>query len=231
MTTATTSSTTSSNAAIAALQSTGSTSSSKSTLASSTPQETSDRFLKLLVAQMQNQDPLSPMDNAQVTSQMAQINTVSGINQLNDTMTGLTGQFAQLQAMQGASLVGHSVLIEGNKLDYDSASNSATAAFELSGAADAVKIEVLSPAGKVIDTVNAGAETSGKHSFTWTPSSTPSSTTGLTFRVSATSGASAVSATSLVEDTVQAISTTGSTVNVELKNNGTVAYSKVKTIS
>ena len=42
-----------------------------------------DRFLKLLVAQMQNQDPLNPMDNAQVTSQMAQINTVSGIDKLN----------------------------------------------------------------------------------------------------------------------------------------------------
>ena len=44
---------------------------------------TSDRFLKLLVAQMQNQDPLNPMDNAQVTSQMAQINTVTGIDKLN----------------------------------------------------------------------------------------------------------------------------------------------------
>ncbi|HEY4958521.1 MAG TPA: flagellar hook capping FlgD N-terminal domain-containing protein, partial [Caldimonas sp.] len=54
---------------------------------------TADRFLKLLVAQMQNQDPLSPMDNAQVTSQMAQINTVTGIDQLNTTVQGLSSQF------------------------------------------------------------------------------------------------------------------------------------------
>ena len=47
---------------------------------------TADRFLKLLVAQMQNQDPLNPMDNAQVTSQMAQINTVTGIDKLNTTL-------------------------------------------------------------------------------------------------------------------------------------------------
>ncbi|HQY08681.1 MAG TPA: flagellar hook capping FlgD N-terminal domain-containing protein, partial [Burkholderiaceae bacterium] len=46
--------------------------------------EAADRFLKLLVTQMQNQDPLSPMDNAQVTSQMAQINTVSGIEKVNE---------------------------------------------------------------------------------------------------------------------------------------------------
>ncbi len=54
-----------------------------------------DRFLKLLVAQMQNQDPMNPMDNAQVTSQMAQINTVSGIEKLNTTVQGLNGQFVQ----------------------------------------------------------------------------------------------------------------------------------------
>ena len=64
-----------------------------------------DRFLKLLVAQMQNQDPLNPMDNAQVTSQMAQINTVNGIEKLNTTVQGLSGQFMQMQAMQGAALV------------------------------------------------------------------------------------------------------------------------------
>ena len=77
---------------------------------------TSDRFLKLLVAQMQNQDPLNPMDNAQVTSQMAQINTVTGIEKLNTTVQGLSSQFMQLQALQGASLVGRDVIVAGNKL-------------------------------------------------------------------------------------------------------------------
>src|SRR5437870_11144228 len=81
----------------------------------------SDRFLKLLVAQMKNQDPLNPMDNAQVTSQMAQINTVTGIDKLNTTVAGLSSQFMQMQAMQGASLVGHDVIVAGNKLDIDAA--------------------------------------------------------------------------------------------------------------
>ena len=69
------------------------------TASTSDAKATSERFLKLLVAQMQNQDPLSPMDNAQVTSQMAQINTVSGIEKLNLTVQGLSSQFAQLQAV------------------------------------------------------------------------------------------------------------------------------------
>src|SRR5689334_5529330 len=118
---------------------------------------TSDRFLKLLVAQMQNQDPLSPMDNAQVTSQMAQINTVTGIEKLNSTVQGLQGQFVQMQALQGATLVGRDVIVPGNKLQV--ADGVGQGGFELNSAADNVKVEVLSAAGKVIDTVNLGAQT------------------------------------------------------------------------
>ncbi len=59
--------------------------------ASATPNDAglTDRFMKLLVAQMNNQDPLNPLDNAQITSQLAQINTVVGVNQLNTTVNGL----------------------------------------------------------------------------------------------------------------------------------------------
>ena len=91
---------------------------------------TSDRFLKLLVAQMKNQDPLNPMDNAQVTSQMAQINTVTGIDKLNTTVAGLSAQFMQMQAMQGASLVGHDVIVPGNKLDIDAVTAIGQGGFE-----------------------------------------------------------------------------------------------------
>src|SRR6476659_897494 len=78
-----------------------------------------DRFLKLLVAQMQNQDPLNPMDNAQVTSQMAQINTVNGIEKLNTTVQGLSGHVVQMQALQGANLIGRDVIVPGNKMDIE----------------------------------------------------------------------------------------------------------------
>ena len=50
-------------------------------------EDAGERFLKLLMTQIQNQDPLNPMDNAQMTTQMAQINTVAGIEKLNDSMT------------------------------------------------------------------------------------------------------------------------------------------------
>ena len=155
---------------------------------------TSDRFLKLLVAQMKNQDPLNPMDNAQVTSQMAQINTVTGIDKLNTTVAGLSAQFMQMQAMQGASLVGHDVIVPGNKLDIDAVSAIGQGGFEIQTPADAVKVEILSPSGAVLQTLNLGAQGAGMHSFDW-PAGTATDSSGLTFRVTATTGGVAIAST------------------------------------
>ena len=186
-----------------------------------------DRFLKLLVAQMQNQDPLSPMDNAQVTSQMAQINTVTGIDKLNTTVQGLSSQFMQLQALQGASLVGRDVIVAGNKLSIDEQSAIGQGGFELANAADAVKVEILAPSGAVVQTLNLGAEGAGLHSFDW-PSGTATAASGLTFRVTATTGGVATAVTPLMRDRVDAISTTGTSFNLELESSGTVPYTAVK---
>ena len=186
---------------------------------------TSERFLKLLVAQMQNQDPLSPMDNAQVTSQMAQINTVSGIDKLNTTVEGLSSQFAQLQSVQGAALVGHDVVVPGNTLQIDDGTGEG--GFELAGPADQVKVEILAPSGQVVDTLQLGAQASGLHSFEWNGGSATAAS-GLKFRVTATSGATTSTPTTLMRDRVVAVSTGGSTFSLELAASGTVPYSAVK---
>ena len=187
-----------------------------------------DRFLKLLVTQLQNQDPLSPMDNAELTSQIAQINTVSGIATLNTSVQGLSSQFLQMQTLQGAALVGKDVIVPGNKLDIADAVGQG--GFELTSAADAVKVEVLSPAGKVIDTMNLGAQSSGVHSFDWA-ANTYTNTDNLTFRVTATSGSTTLTSTALMRDKVDAVSTTGDGLSLELDRSGTVAYSSVKAIN
>ncbi len=68
-------------------------------------EETTDRFLSLLVAQMKNQDPLNPLDNAQVTSQMAQLSTVQGIENMNSTLQALASSMGVNQMSQAASLI------------------------------------------------------------------------------------------------------------------------------
>ena len=187
---------------------------------------TEDRFLKLLVAQLQSQDPLNPMDNAQVTSQMAQIQTVSGIDKLNTTVQGLNTQFAQLQALTGAALVGHDVLIEGNRLVAENGSGHG--GFELASQADRVRIEVLDGAGRVIDTDDLGAMASGRHSFDWTPAAGVDASQAAKFRVVATLGTTAVATTAYMRDRVDAVSVGLSGLVLELANAGPTSYDKVK---
>ena len=187
-----------------------------------------DRFLKLLVTQLKNQDPLSPMDNAQLTSQIAQINTVTGIATLNTSVQGLSSQFLQMQTLQGASLVGKNVIVPGNRVDI--ADGVGQGGFELATPADAVKVEVLSPAGQVLETLNIGAQSAGVHGFDWV-AGTYDNASNLTFRVTATSGSTKLDATALMRDKVNAVSTSGSALQLELARAGTVDYSTVKAIN
>jgi len=185
-----------------------------------------DRFLKLLVAQMQNQDPLNPMDNAQVTTQIAQINTVSGIEKLNGTVQGLSGQFTQMQALQSAALVGREVVVPGNDLAIKD--NVGSGSFELSAAANDVQVEVLNAQGRVIDKISLGAKPAGISDFEWKPTSTAGAAT---FRVTAKADGAPLTPTALVRDTVRSIRTVGNELTLELKNHGNVAYGDVRSFT
>jgi len=183
-----------------------------------------ERFLKLLVTQMQNQDPLNPMDNAQITSQIAQINTVSGIEKLNTTVAGLNAQFVQMQALQGAALVGRDVTVKGNALQIEDGVGAG--GFELAGPADRVKVEVLNAAGRVVDTLQLGAQTTGRHAFEWDAANAEAG--NYTFRVTANSGTAVVTSTALMRDRVEAVSLDGDTLTLSLARSGSVSYDAIK---
>jgi flagellar basal-body rod modification protein FlgD len=193
-------------------------------------QDQSNRFLKLLVAQMSNQDPLNPMDSAEVTSQMAQISTVEGVQTLNSSITGLGAQLTQMQTMQGAALVGKDVAIEGNALRVNAETNVADAGFELAGNATSVKVDILDAAGKSVGTVDLGTLGPGRHSFSY---DVPDGVQGqpLTFKVAATSGtgsaANAVDSMALQYNDISAVSTLNGSLALELDNGQRVSYDAV----
>jgi len=127
--------------------------------------ETQSRFLKLLTAQMKNQDPLNPMDNAQMTSQMAQISTVDGIERLNATLQSLITDSSNSQAMQAAALIGKGVLVPGNGMALQN--GSAFGGIDLAADADAVTLDILDSNGLLVRTLALGAVKAGPHAFSW----------------------------------------------------------------
>jgi flagellar basal-body rod modification protein FlgD len=193
--------------------------------AATTAKEASERFLTLLVTQLQNQDPMNPVDNAQMTSQMAQISTVSGIEKLNTTVEKLNGQFVQMQAVQGAGLVGKDVLIPGDRLSVVDGVPQAT--FEIDSPASRVTLEVLNPAGRLVDTINLATTAAGRHDVVWTNGKDLTDVDTYRFRVAARSGSTPLASTQLMRDRVDAVNTSGSSLTVELERSGRMPYNQI----
>ena len=132
---------------------------------SSATADIQNRFLTLLTAQLKNQDPTAPMDSAQMTSQLAQISTVDGIERLNATLQKMLGSTTDAQAMQAAALVGRGVLVPGSALQL--VEGAAVGALELAGPADAVSVTIKDASGLVLRTLNLGAMPGGVNAFSW----------------------------------------------------------------
>lgn len=127
--------------------------------------ETQDRFLKLLVTQMKNQDPLNPLDNAQVTSQMAQLSTVSGIEKLNQTLESFTSAQGLQRSFESVGMIGHAVLAPGSTLDL--ADGAAVGGVELPSDVNKLKVKILDASGVVVQELNLGEQPAGVTMFTW----------------------------------------------------------------
>ena len=124
-----------------------------------------DRFLKLLVTQLKNQDPLNPLDNAEITSQMAQISTVSGIEKLNQTLQTMAAAFSSGQSLQATSLIGRQVFVPGHGLRLHE--GAAHGGVELAQAADKVVVTIRDASGQLLHRADLGAQTAGVISFQW----------------------------------------------------------------
>ena len=76
-------------------------------------------FLKLMTAQLQNQDPFAPMDNGDFIAQMAQFSTVTGITEINNNLTNLGSKLEPNRVATAAQFLGHSVLVPGQVASPD----------------------------------------------------------------------------------------------------------------
>lgn len=223
MTTTTSSTTsTSSTSALAALESTTTKKSS----------EIQTDFLSLLVTQLKNQDPLNPLDNAQMTSQLAQINTVNGIEKLNTTLQSLLSNYTNTQNMQAANLVGHTVLTPGSKLSLGS--QGAIGGLTLDSAADSVIVTIKDANGNQVNTVDLGTLAAGTNNFGWDGKDSSGTAlaqgSGYTFSVKASKGSTAVTATALQAGTVNAVTLDSDGMKLDLSTGAQVSYSNVKQV-
>jgi flagellar basal-body rod modification protein FlgD len=193
--------------------------------------EQQDRFLKLLVTQMKNQDPLNPLDNAQVTSQLAQINTVSGIEKLNTTVQGLSSSLLASQSVQSASMIGRQVYATGSYLTLEN--GKATGAVNLTQPADRVYVAIADAAGTVVRRIELGSAGTGMSGFEWDGKTDAGATAAAgqyVFQVTAARGNTAIPAEPVTLGTVDGVSLGAGGMTLNLKGGGSIGMSDVKQI-
>ncbi|OGP54899.1 MAG: hypothetical protein A2162_01235 [Deltaproteobacteria bacterium RBG_13_52_11b] len=126
---------------------------------------TQEDFLSLLLAQMQHQDPLNPMDNYQMAAQMAQLSTVEGINKLTQSMDVMSAYQASIAHLQVAGLIGKKVEAIGNLLVVNQG-NVSEGSYQLSRPGK-VTIEVYDDKSNLVKTMEGGLKEATKQRFTW----------------------------------------------------------------
>ena len=199
-------------------------------------QADTDKFMTLLVTQLKNQDPLNPMDNAQMTSQLAQLQTVTGVNKLNDTLESLKSSYQSSEAMQATNLIGHGVLVEGNNINLTGGKS--VFGVELATAADSVKVVVSDPrTGKDVATIDLGAMEAGATPLAWDGSSDAVDAAvladgGYSFHIEASRGGQPLTdVKGLSLDSVASVSTnTKDGVKVNLAGKGAITLADIKQV-
>ncbi|HLO64726.1 MAG TPA: flagellar hook assembly protein FlgD [Azonexus sp.] len=197
----------------------------------STTADMENRFLTLLMTQIKNQDPLNPMDNAAVTTQLAQLNTVNGIEKLNSTLSQLLAGYNEAQGMQAAGIIGKNVMVAGNSLPL--AGGKAYGGASLDAAADKVTLSIKDAAGKVVQTQELGANDAGILYFSWDGKDSTGAQLkdgNYTFSVEASASGKTVSSTAMKIGTVSAVTRSKDGFILDLGALGDVAFKDVQQI-
>lgn len=197
---------------------------SVATNASTTPKDSvqadQDKFMLLLVTQLKNQDPLNPMDNAAMTSQLAQLSTVTGINKVNATLESLRADQANSQSMSAINMIGKGVLVAGKGIELSTSTDasgnktsSSVFGVELGAAAEKVEISIMDKTGKTVRTMSLTNADAGTYPLTWdgtTDDKGKVEAGSYTFSVKATNGGKTLDSASQLQLAAVASVSTGS---------------------
>ena len=190
-------------------------------------------FLKLMTAQMQNQDPFNPVDNTQMVAQMAQFSSLAGITDMSTTLKSIADKLGATSVADATGYVGKTVLTPGNTA-YPLTTGGLAGAVELDGQASDVTVTISDANGATLKTVDLGAQDAGTVDYSWDGTTDGGADAGsgpYTVSVLAQNSGTTVAARNLVWAPVSSVSLPASgdpTLNVA--GIGTVALSAVRQV-
>ena len=180
---------------------------------------------------MNNQDPLNPLENAEVTSQLAQISTVSGIESMNKTMTALLERFQSSNPVDAAAMIDRKVLVSGDRLTLpESLDGKVQAGAELKTSATEVAVQIFGADGQPVREMTLGPQAAGTVTFEWDGLDADGdelAAGNYTFQVVGQTSAGLQVAAPLIADKVTGITRSGENLSYRLANGTTVTADNV----
>ncbi|MDE2304306.1 MAG: flagellar hook assembly protein FlgD [Gammaproteobacteria bacterium] len=193
-------------------------------------------FLTLMLAQLKNQDPTSPIDSNTFLTQLAQLSEVQGITQLNTSFSGLSNSLVSNQALQASSLLGHQALVPSSTASLQSAGATVTGAVQVPQTTSDVVLNVSDASGVLVRQIDLGAQAAGLANFSWDGkladgSQAPAGAYALSAQVAGVASGTAVS--TYVNGTVQSVTmgAGASGLTLDVAGQGSVPFANVQQIS
>jgi len=191
-------------------------------------------FLKLMLTQIQHQDPINPVDSGEFLSQLAQFGTVNGITELKSSFDLLAATLQSSQALQASTMVGRTVLVPGDVGLLETGAELRGAVEMPSSSAD-LKVLIHDASGQLVRQLDLGTQPAGTVHFAWDGSSDSGGavTTG-TYRVSAQAfvNGEAVSQATLIEARIESVTLgrAGKDSSLNLRGLGAVQMNEIREI-
>jgi flagellar basal-body rod modification protein FlgD len=191
-------------------------------------------FLTLMLAQLKNQDPTSPVDSNTFLSQLASLSEVQGITQLNTSFGTLSNSLVSSQALQASSLLGHQALVSSSTATL-AANGTVTGAVSVPQTTSAVTLDITNSSGVLVQQINLGAQPAGLANFSWNGqqgNGTPAPAGQYTLSAQVAGAGSGTAIGTYVDGTVQSVTMgAGSALMVNVAGVGSVPFSSIEQIS
>ncbi|MEN6319151.1 MAG: flagellar hook capping FlgD N-terminal domain-containing protein [Syntrophaceae bacterium] len=183
-------------------------------------------FLKMLLAQLKNQDPLNPVDSKDFAAQLAQFSSLEQLQNVNTQLGSLGSSLSLLTNGQLANIIGNEVSAKGNTINVKGSSN--TLYYNLPSDIGSGTIKIYNSTGNLVKTLTVGSQKAGVNSTTWDCSKITSGT--YTYEVSASDGnGNNVSVSALTTGTVTGVTFKNGSPYVTV-NGKEIAFSDVVSI-
>ena len=192
-----------------------------------------NEFLELMLAQLNNQDPFQPLENGEFVAQMAQFSTVSGIEEMNASLKGMTDSLQSNRLLEASNLIGRTALVSGNTASLTE--DGLTAIYRLDDNATNVNINVYSEAGEIMHQEHIAQRSLGQHEFHWdgkTPAGATAPNGNYTVEVTYGNEQEKTTAETLVPSTIGSVSAIsgGNELMLETRQGLRIALQDIETL-